>query len=98
MFDIAAEPATGAFLDPSLLRLSGLDLLRTYLEGPDRWAPIAHLTGMHLTSVDRGHATSVMPLSDSLCAAPGEVSPAALIIPTASALGSAIHATLPPKT
>ncbi|HEV2311126.1 MAG TPA: hypothetical protein VGU73_11445, partial [Acidimicrobiia bacterium] len=98
MFDVATEPATGAFLDPSLLRLSGLDLLRTYLAEPDRWAPIAHLTGMHLTSVDKGHATSVMPLSDWLCAAPGEISAAALIIPTDSALGSAIHTTLPPKT
>ena len=98
MFDIAQEPATGAFLDPSLLRLSGLDLLRAYLQGPDRWAPIAHLTGMHLTHVEPGRATSVMPLSDWLCAAPGIVSPAALLVPTDSALGSAIHTTLPPKT
>ena len=98
MFDIAAEPAVGAFLDPSLLALPGLDLLRTYLEEPDRWAPIAHLTGMHLTSVEPGRATSVMPLSEWLCAAPGDINPAALIIPTDSALGSAIHTTLPAKT
>jgi uncharacterized protein (TIGR00369 family) len=98
MFDVATEPAIGAFLDPSLLGLSGLELLRTYLVGPDRWAPIAHLTGMHLTHVEPGRATSVMPLSDWLCAAPGTISPAALIVPTDSALGSAIHTTLPPKT
>jgi uncharacterized protein (TIGR00369 family) len=96
--DIATEPAAGAFLDPSLLRLSGLELLRAYLAGPERWAPIAHLTGMHPTRVDPGRATCVMPLSDWLCAAEGVISPAALIIPTDSALGSAIHTTLPPRT
>ena len=98
MFDIEAEPAAGSFLDPSLLRLPGLDLLRTYLEGSDRWAPIAHLTGMHLTDVDTGTATCVLPLSGWLDAGTGVVSPSALIIPTDSALGSAIHTTLPAAT
>jgi len=98
VFDLEAEPAAGSFLDPSLLRLPGLELLRTYLEGTDRWAPIAHLTGMHLTHVDAGTATCVLPLSAWLDAGSGVVSPSALIIPTDSALGSAIHTTLPAAT
>ena len=98
MFDLETEPARGAFLDPSLLRLTGLELLRTYLAGDDPWAPIAHLTGMHPTQVDLGTATCVMPLSEWLCTTTDVISPAALLIPADSALGSAIHTTLPAAT
>lgn len=98
MFSVRAEPARGAFLPPALVRLSGLDLLRTYLDGGYDWAPVAHLTGMHPTRVDAGTARCVMPLSDWLRSSHGRVSEGALIIPADSALGSAVHTTLPAAT
>ena len=98
MFSVREEPARGAFLEPSLVRLSGLELLRTYLNGGYDWAPIAHLTGMHPTQVDAGMARCEMPLSEWLCSSHGSISEGALIIPADSALGSAVHTTLPQGT
>ena len=41
MFSVRDEVASGGFLEPSLVRLSGLELLRTYLSGDYERAPIA---------------------------------------------------------
>jgi len=98
MYSVRDEAASGGFLEPSLVRLSGLELLRTYLSGDYERAPIAHLTGMHPTGVAAGAATSVMPLSDWLRLPRGSVSEGVLIIPADSALGSAVHTTLPEAT
>lgn len=98
MFRVQEEAASGAFLEPSLVRLSGLELLRTYLTGNYERAPIAHLTGMHPTQVEVGAATSVMPLSDWLRSSRGSISEGVLMIPGDSALGSAVHTTLPEAT
>src|SRR6202035_2746130 len=98
MFHVREEPASGSFLDPSLVRLSGLALLQTYLGGDYDRAPIAHLTGMRPTHVEAGAATSVMPLTDWLRTSHGGISDGALIIPADSALGSAVHTTLPEAT
>jgi acyl-coenzyme A thioesterase PaaI-like protein len=97
MFRIREEPASGSFLEPSLVRLSGLDLLRTYLSGDQR-APVAHLTGMRPTHVEAGAATSVMPLTDWLRTSHGTIGDGALLIPADSALGSAVHTTLSEAT
>jgi uncharacterized protein (TIGR00369 family) len=98
MFRVQEEAARGAFLEPSLIRLSGLELLRTYLNGNYERAPITHLTGMQPTQVEAGAATSVMPLSDWLRSSRGAISEGVLIIPSDSALGSAVHTTLPEAT
>ena len=98
MFEVEEEPVPGAVLDPTLLRLSGLELLQTYLRGYDQWAPVAHLTGMHPTHFDAGAARSVMPLSEWLCSSEGSISSGALILPADSALASAVHTTLPAAT
>src|SRR5260370_27343133 len=95
MFRVQEEAASGGFLEPSLVRLSGLELLRTYLSGDYERAPITHLTGMRPTHVAAGAATSVMPLSDWLRSSRGAVSAGALIIPADSAAGSAGYTTLP---
>src|SRR5260370_22976938 len=98
MFRVQEEAASGGFLEPSLVRLSGLELLRTYLSGDYERAPITHLTGMRPTHVAAGAATSVMPLSDWLRSSRGAVSAGALIIPADSAAGSAVHPPLPEAT
>lgn len=98
VFRVQDEAARGAFLKPSLVALSGLELLRTYLGGDYDLAPVAHLTGMRPVEVEPGSATSVMPLSDWLCSSRGLISDGALIIPADSALGSAVHTTLPEAT
>ncbi len=98
MFRVRDEAASGGFLDPSLVRLTGLELLQTYLSGDYDRAPIAHLTGMHPTEVAAGAATSVMPLSEWFRSSRGPIAAGALIIPADSALGSAVHTTLAEAT
>ena len=69
------EPVRGFYTDPGqFVTLSGLDLLRSVLEG-GLGPPIRYLFGLELTSVEPGGVTFTMPVTDWLLF-PRESSPA----------------------
>ena len=57
------EPVRGFYTDPGqFVALSGLDLLRSMLEG-GLGPPIRYLSGLELTSVEPGGVTFTMPVT-----------------------------------
>lgn len=95
---ILDEPVRGGFYDPSLLGLSGLDLLRVGFEGKAASPPIHHLTGMRPTEADVGTCTFTMPSTGWLASHTGVISGGILAALADGPLGCAIQTTLPPGT
>jgi len=95
---IWAEPVRGFYTDPNqFVTLSGLDLLRSVLEG-GLGPPVRYLFGLGLTSVEPGGVTFTMPVTDWLLFPQGVVSGATLGILVDAPLGSAVQTALPPAT
>ncbi|HEX6488940.1 MAG TPA: PaaI family thioesterase [Candidatus Dormibacteraeota bacterium] len=93
------EPVRGFFIDPArFLKLSGLEVMRDYLEGARRPPPIHYLTGLIPTFVGPGAATFTMPVSDWLLSPQGVVSGATLGLLVDGPLGTTVQTTLPPAT
>jgi uncharacterized protein (TIGR00369 family) len=93
-----AEPVRGFYTDPGqFVTLSGLDLLRSVLEG-GLGPPIRYLFGLELTSVEPGGVTFTMPVTDWLLFPQGVVSGATLGILVDAPLGCAVQTALPPAT
>jgi uncharacterized protein (TIGR00369 family) len=61
---VATEPATGSTGGAVVLRSSGLDVLRASVERRLPDPPLTHLTGLRLSEVGPGMATSFMPASE----------------------------------
>ena len=92
------EPVRGFYTDPGqFVTLSGLDLLRSVLEG-GLGPPIRYLFGLELTSVEPGGVTFTMPVTDWLLFPQGVVSGATLGILADAPLGCAVQTALPPAT
>jgi uncharacterized protein (TIGR00369 family) len=93
------EPVRGSYTDPGqFLALSGLDLLRSALEGGVLPPPIGYLCGLRLTAVEPGSATFTMPVTDWLLFPQGVVSGATLCLLVDAPLGCAVQTALPPAT
>ena len=92
------EPVRGFYTDPGqFVALSGLDLLRSVLEG-GLGPPIRYLFGLGVTSVEPGGVTFTMPVTDWLLFPQGVVSGATLGILVDAPLGCAVQTALPPAT
>jgi uncharacterized protein (TIGR00369 family) len=92
------EPVRGFYTDPGqFVTLSGLDLLRSMLEG-GLGPPIRYLFGLAPTSVEPGGVTFTMPVTDWLLFPQGVVSGATLGILVDAPLGCAVQTALPPAT
>jgi uncharacterized protein (TIGR00369 family) len=93
------EPVRGFYADPGqLLDLSGLDYLRTLLEGGNVSPPIGYLCGLKFSAVEPGRATFTMPVTDWLLAPQGAVSGAILSLLVDAALGCTVQTALPAAT
>ena len=92
------EPVRGFYTDPGqFVALSGLDLLRSVLEG-GLGPPIRYLFGLAPTFVEPGGVTFTMPVTDWLLFPQGVVSDATLGILVDAPLGCAVQTALPPAT
>lgn len=95
---ILDEPPRGAFLPPSVLGLSGIEQMRTGIEG--RWPrpPMHHLTGVRPTEIGPGTSTFVMPSTGWLSTHYGVITGGILAVLADGPLGCSIQSTLPPGT
>ena len=92
------EPVRGFYTDPGqFVALSGLDLLRSVLEG-GLGPPIRYLSGLELTSAGPGGVTFTMPVTDWLLFPQGVVSGATLGILVDAPLGCTVQTALPAAT
>ena len=92
------EPVRGFYTDPGqFVTLSGLDLLRSMLEG-GLGPPVRYLFGLAPNSVEPGGVTFTMPVTDWLLFPQGVVSGATLGILVDAPLGCAVQTALPPAT
>jgi uncharacterized protein (TIGR00369 family) len=92
------EPVRGFYTDPGqFVALSGLDLLRSMLEG-GLGPPIGYLFGLGLTSVEPGGVTFTRPVTDWLLFPQGVVSGATLGVLVDAPLGCAVQTALAPAT
>jgi uncharacterized protein (TIGR00369 family) len=93
------ERARGFYADPGqFLALSGLDYLRSSLEGARLGPPISYLCGMQLSGVEPGSSTFTMPVTDWLLFPQGAVSGATLSFLVDAPLGCTVQTALPPAT
>lgn len=68
------EPVRGFYMDPGqFVALSGLDGLRSMLEGGGLAPPIGYLCGLRLCSVEPGSATFTLPVTQWLLPPQGVV-------------------------
>jgi uncharacterized protein (TIGR00369 family) len=92
------EPVRGFYTEPGqFVTLSGLDLLRSMLEG-GLGPPIGYLFGLELAAVEPGGVTFTMPVTDWLLFPQGVVSGATLAILVDAPLGCTVQTALPPAT
>jgi len=93
------EPVRGFFTDPGqFVALSGLDYVRSLVEGGSLPPPIGYFCGLRLTAVEPGSATFTMPVSDWLLPPQGVVSGATLGLLVDAPLGCTVQTALPPGT
>jgi len=93
------EPARGFYGDPGqFLALSGLDSLRSMLEGGGLPPPIRYFCGVQMSAVEPGSVTFTMPVTDWLLFAQGVVSGATLGLLVDLPLGCTVQTALPPAT
>jgi uncharacterized protein (TIGR00369 family) len=93
------EQARGFYADPGqFLALSGLDSLRSMLEGGSLPPPIRYLCGLQMSAVEPGSVSFTMPVSDWLLFPQGIVSGATLGFLVDLPLGCTVQTALPPAT
>ena len=93
------EPARGFYADlGQFLALSGLDSLRSVLEGGSLPPPIRYLCGLQMSAVEPGSVSFTMPVSDWLLFPQGIVSGATLGFLVDLPLGCTVQTALPPAT
>lgn len=92
------QPVRGFYTDPGqFVTLSGLDLLRTMLDG-GLGPPIRYLFGLTPTAAEPGAVTFTMPVTDWLLFPQGVVSGATLAILVDAPLGCTVQTALPAAT
>ena len=93
------EQARGFYADPGqFLALSGLDSVRSMLEGGSLPPPIRYLCGLQMSAVEPGSVSFTMPVSDWLLFPQGIVSGATLGFLVDLPLGCTVQTALPPAT
>jgi uncharacterized protein (TIGR00369 family) len=92
------EPVRGAYPDPRLFQLSGMDQLRCALSG--RWPrpPMAHLAGLVFTHADEVSGEIEQPAAEWFLSSQGVVPGGFLAVIADCALSVAIMARLPART
>ena len=96
--DIPSEPVRGGTGDPALHDLSGIEGLRTWLDGRSPPPPIARLTGRRLVAAEEGAVTYALPVTAWLLGPKGRVHPGVLAFLAGAPLFGAVQSTLPPRT
>jgi uncharacterized protein (TIGR00369 family) len=91
------EPPRGRAADFSLLRLPGLEQIRTFVDGRSPEAPIARLTGRRAVEADRGRVVYTLPVSDWLVGPKGTLHPGMIAFLADAPLLAAVQSTLPPR-
>ena len=93
------EPVRGFYTDPGqFVALSGLDYLRSLLDGDGLPPPIGYLCGLRIAAVESGGATFTLPVTDWLLPPQGVVSGATLALLVDAPLGCTVQTALPPAT
>jgi uncharacterized protein (TIGR00369 family) len=90
------EPPRGHAADFSLLRLSGLEQIRTFVDGRSPVPPIARLTGRRAVEADHGRVVYSLPVSDWLVGPKGTLHPGMIAFLADAPLLAAVQSTLPP--
>jgi uncharacterized protein (TIGR00369 family) len=93
---IATEPVRGAFPEPGLLALSGIEQMRVWKDRQGPIAPIGRLTGVTFDDFSFNAASFSMPASPCWQTSAGVFLGATLALPGDVALSSAIWDALPP--
>ena len=96
--DIPSEPVRGGTGDPALRAMSGIEGLRTWLDGRSPRPPIARLTGRRLVAAEKGVVTYALPVTDWLLGPKGRVHPGVLAFLAGAPLFGAVQSALPPRT
>jgi uncharacterized protein (TIGR00369 family) len=93
------EPVRGQTVSLGLLRLPGVDVVRSYLtRGAASQAPVARLSGRRLVSVTPGSVVYTLPRSDWYAVHPGRLHPGICAFLSDAALTGAIQSALPART
>lgn len=91
-------PVLGAYPDPKVLRLSGLERMNLIHEGRSPRPPTHYWCGHVPTDWSPGHSTFTLPASPWFLITRGLVSPGIVALPADAALGTAFATTLPSGT
>jgi uncharacterized protein (TIGR00369 family) len=92
------EPPRGSAADTSLLRLSGLEQLQTFVDGRSPRPPVARLTGRRIVEVELGRVVYALPVSDWLVGPKGTLHPGVISFLADAPLLAAVQSMLPPRT
>lgn len=97
--EVWREPVRGKPANLALLRLPGVDVVRSYLSGGGTpQAPVARLTGRRLVSVSPGSVVYTLPRSGWFTARRGQLHPGMSAFLSDAALTGAIQSALPART
>ena len=92
------EQPRGSSADPSLLRVSGIEQLRSFVDGRSPSPPVARLTGRRIVHAEPGCVRYSLPVSDWLVGPKGTLHPGVLAFLADAPLLAAVQTTLPPGT
>lgn len=92
------EEPRGASADASLLRLPGIEQLRSFVDGRSPAPPVARLTGRRIVAAEPGRVVYALPVSDWLVGPKGTLHPGILAFLADAPLLAAVQTTLPPGT
>lgn len=95
---ITDEPARGAYPDPRVLGLSGLEQMRLFVSRGGPRPPISHLMGLAPVGFEEGRSEFEMPISPWLASSTGVVQGGTFLVLADAPLGSSIHTRLPRAT
>src|SRR5262249_31300809 len=73
--DVSEGPPRGSGAGTSLLRLSGLEQLQTFVDGRSPRPPVARLTGRRIVEAELGRVVYALPVSDWLVGPKGTLHP-----------------------
>jgi uncharacterized protein (TIGR00369 family) len=96
--DVVSEPVRGGTGHPSLAALTGVEAMRTWLDGRSPAPPLARLTGRRLVAMDVGTATFELPITPWVLGPKGWVHKGVLAFLAGAPLFGAVQSTLPEGT
>jgi uncharacterized protein (TIGR00369 family) len=92
------ETPRGSAADTSLLRLSGLEQLQTFVDRRSPLPPVARLTGRRIVEAELGRVVYALPVSDWLVGPKGTLHPGVISFLADAPLLAAVQSMLPPRT